>query len=214
MTIITEIDLRSLHGSVRDQGDRPTCMAFALSDLNGHRHQQPAQLSAEHLYREAAGLMPGWKPGDGLEVGAALRAISAPGQALEVTVPYVGVEPTIPLEPNPHCAPLFLGGYSRHSPVMHAIESALGSDRSIGLILRLTVEFFTVTADVPQVSFSPLAIVGQSHAVVAVGMGYDSVTNERQVLIRNSWGGSWGDNGHAWLPEPYILTHTLCAFGD
>ena len=214
MTITAKIDLRTLHGGVRDQGDRPTCMAFALSDLNGHRHQQPAQLSAEHLYREAAGLMPGWKPGDGLEVDAALRAVSAPGQALEVTVPYAAVEPTLPLKPNPHCGSLFAGGCSRQLPVTHMIERALANDRSIGLVLRLTAEFFKVTVNVPQVPFSPQAIFGQSHAVVAVGVGYDSVTNERHVLIRNSWGVSWGDNGHAWLPEPYILTHTLCAFGD
>ena len=214
MTIITEIDLRALHGGVRDQGGRPTCMAFALSDLNGNRHHQPAQLSAEHLYREAAGRMPGWKPGDGLDVDAALHAVAAPGQPLETTVPYVTVEPSLPLEPNPYCVPLFAGGYGRQLPVMGSIESALASDRSIGLVLRLTVDFFGVTADVPQVPFSQHAIYGQSHAVIAVGAGYDGVTNERHILIRNSWGASWGDNGHAWLPESYIVTHTLCAFGD
>lgn len=214
MTIITEIDLRALHGSVRNQGHRPTCMAFALSDLNGHRHRQPAQLSAEHLYREAAGLMPGWRPGDGLDVDAALRAVSAPGQALEAAAPYVAVEPTLPLTRNPYCALLFARNYCRQLPVMGMIESALASDRSIGLVLRLTLEFFGVTADVPQVPFSRLAIFGQSHAVIAVGVGNDSITNERHVLIRNSWGVSWGNNGHAWLPESYILTHTLCAFGD
>lgn len=214
MTIIHEIDLRALHGTVRNQGDRPTCMAFALSDLNGQRHQQSAQLSPEYLYREAAGLMPGWKPGDGLEVDAALRAVSTPGQALEVAVPYVAVEPTLPLATNPQCTPLFARDYGRHLPVMGTIESALTSDRSIGLVLRLTVEFFTVTANVPQVPFSPHAIFGLSHAVIAVGMGYDSVSNERHVLIRNSWGESWGDSGHAWLPASYIRTHALCAFGD
>ena len=214
MTMIAEIDLRAVHGGIRDQGERPTCMAFALSDLNGHRHQQPAQLSAEHLYREAAGLMPAWRPGDGLEVDAALRAVSAPGQALEVAVPYVAVEPTLPLGPNPQCAPLFAGGYGRQSPMMSTIESALASDHSIGLVLRLTVEFLRVTADVPQVPFSLQVMFGQSHAVVAVGVGNDNVTNERHVLIRNSWGVGWGDNGHAWLPKSYIRAHTLCAFGD
>lgn len=214
MMIIAEVDLRTLHGSVRDQGDRPTCMAFALSDLNGHRHQKPAQLSAEYLYREAAALMLGWKPGDGLELEAALRAVAAAGQALEAAVPYVALEPTLPLGPNPHCAPLFKGNYGRQVPVMSMIESALRTGRSIGLVLRLTIDFFRVTADVPRVPFSSQSIFGQSHAVVAVGMGRDSVTNERHVLIRNSWGVSWGDNGHAWLPQSYVLTHTLCAFGD
>jgi hypothetical protein len=214
MTIIADIDLRPMHGSIRDQGDRPTCMAFALSDLNGHRHQQPAQLSAEYLYREAALLMPGWKPGDGLAVDAALRAVSAPGQALETAVPYIAIEPSLPLDSNPCCAPLFAGSFSRQIPLMGTIESALLGDRSVGLVLRLTMEFFHATAQLPQVPYSPLAIFGQSHAVVAVGVGNDIATNERHVLIRNSWGLGWGDNGHAWLPESYILTHTICAFGD
>lgn len=214
MTINTAINLRTLHGGVRQQGDRPTCMAFALSDLNGHRHQKPAQLSAEHLYREAAGLMPGWRPGDGLEVGAALRAVGAPGQALEAVVPYIAVEPTLPIAPNPPCAPLYAGRYFPQTRIMAAIERALASNRSIGLVLRLTEDFYNVTPSLPQVPFSPKALYGMSHAVVAVGVGNDSGTNERHVLIRNSWGASWGDCGHAWLPRSYIQTHTLCAFGD
>lgn len=214
MTILASIDLRSLHGVARDQGGRPTCLAFALSDLNGHRHQQPALLSAEYLYRQAAGLMPGWKPGDGLDISSALVAVSAPGQALEASAPYVVDEPTIPLTANPHCTPLFRGSYTRQVPLMSTIESALAADRSIGLVLRLTMDFFSLPSDSPRVPFSPLTMPGQSHAVVAVGMGYDVQTNERHVLIRNSWGTSWGDHGHAWLPEQYIISHTLCAFGD
>lgn len=214
MTIIAAIDLRAMHGDVRFQGDRPTCLAFALSDLNGHRHQKPAQLSPEHLYREAAALTLGWKPKVGLNVDAALQAVSAPGQALEVDVPYASDEPTLPLEPNPHCDPLFTGRYTRQLPVMATIENALTGKRSIGLVLRLTADFYDVPAELPQIPYSPHAFPNDSHAVIVVGMGSDDVTNERYVLIRNSWGSDWADNGYAWLSESYVLTHTLCAFGD
>lgn len=214
MTVQSRIDLRNFHGMVRDQGSRPTCMAFALSDLNGSRHQQPAQLSAEHLYREAASRMPGWNPGDGLQVDAALHAVSAPGQALETTIPYAAFEPSLPLAPNPPCTPLFAGGYGLRSPAMTTIEHALSNGRSIGLVLRLTVEFFEASISTPQIPYSPNAIFGQSHAVLAVGVGHDEVSLERHVLIRNSWGPNWGHGGHAWLPESYINVHTICAFGD
>lgn len=50
------------------------------------------------------------------------------------------------------------------------------------------------------------------HAVVAVG--YDDklkITNARNgkattgaLLIRNSWGESWGDKGYGWLPYAYV----------
>jgi C1A family cysteine protease len=46
------------------------------------------------------------------------------------------------------------------------------------------------------------------HAVVAVGHG--RVSGERGLLVRNSWGVSWGLVGHAWLTESFLtprLTH-------
>ena len=54
-------------------------------------------------------------------------------------------------------------------------------------------------------------VVG-GHAVMAVG--YDdsmkirngsSKATEGALLIRNSWGASWGDGGYGWLPYEYVL---------
>lgn len=33
------------------------------------------------------------------------------------------------------------------------------------------------------------------HAVTAVGYGFDEATSEEFVIIKNSWGNTWGDQG-------------------
>lgn len=43
------------------------------------------------------------------------------------------------------------------------------------------------------------------HAVVAVGSGENK--GGRFVLIRNSWGTGWGNEGHAWLHENFLAAH-------
>jgi C1A family cysteine protease len=58
------------------------------------------------------------------------------------------------------------------------------------------------------------------HAVLAVG--YDDkkkITNDRcdtkttgALLIRNSWGTSWGDNGYGWLPYEFVLNRLALDF--
>ena len=46
------------------------------------------------------------------------------------------------------------------------------------------------------------------HAVVAIGYDDDrQIESEKGALmIRNSWGEDWGDNGYGWLPYKYITT--------
>lgn len=41
------------------------------------------------------------------------------------------------------------------------------------------------------------------HAMIIVGVRY--MNGERQFLLRNSWGKDWGDDGHVWVTENYIV---------
>lgn len=213
MTIVASVDLRHTHGPARDQGRRPTCLAFALSDLNGERNGQPGLLSPEFLYRQAAALTSGWQPENGMSLRPGLSVVAAPGQPFDADVPYRDVEPETAhaiLLPN---QPLFAHPFRDAGLRVVDVFSALLASRSIGLIIRLTQDFYFAAPSSPRVPFSREVQPG-CHAVIGVGLGKDAATNETHVLVRNSWGPQWGEGGHAWLPESYLAAYTLRVFGD
>jgi hypothetical protein len=213
VTITVHIDLSLGHGGVRHQGNRTTCLAFVMSDLNGHRHARPALLSPEFLYREAALRIPGWKPNGGLQVAEAIAAVAMPGQPLESQCTYQATEPSIPLAANASYAPMFPGSYLSLAPSMTNIKAALSNGQSVGLIIKLTSDFFNVDPTTAQVRFSNLVLPNERHAVLVVGCGVDSASQVEHLLVRNSWGAQWGDHGHAWIPESYLAAHGICAIG-
>jgi hypothetical protein len=68
--------------------------------------------------------------------------------------------------------------------------------------LTLPESFFTPSS--PWV-IAPGGVTRGLHAVVCVGIG--NYLGGRVILVRNSWGISWGDGGHAWLDEPFLIDH-------
>lgn len=53
-----------------------------------------------------------------------------------------------------------------------------------------------------------------SHAVLAIGykLGNKKKSSGGHLLIRNSWGDTWGKNGCAWLPFSYVSQQLACDF--
>jgi C1A family cysteine protease len=44
------------------------------------------------------------------------------------------------------------------------------------------------------------------HAVLVVGYEADA------LIIRNSWGGDWGENGYGYLPDAYVDAYGAAAW--
>lgn len=211
MSIRAVVDLSKSLGPARSQGQRSTCMAFAMSDLNRVESSAPSVLSAEFLYQAAGSVSPGWKAGDGLRSVDAIAVTETPGQPLDDHFPYQLNDPIVVSMPTcPEGLPLFSSSITLHRPTMQVIVDDLSNNQMVGLVIRVTEGLFTPIAGVVphQVSVIPDAY----HAVLAVGWGAD-VEGRRHLLIRNSWGGGWGVNGHAWLPEDFVDLHVLEAFG-
>src|SRR5437879_552662 len=87
-------DLRGAFGDVRDQGLRPTCLAFSVSDAHAALLQPFRPLSVEYLYYYAVQRTPGGDPESGISGKAAADALSSDGQPLEDSWPYLSALPT------------------------------------------------------------------------------------------------------------------------
>jgi hypothetical protein len=128
-------------------------------------------------------------------------ALERNGQSSEEDCPY---QPTAPSSTwRPLCGVSVYRRRSRSVPATTIeIESALKSGRVAVLGLELSASFFQ-----PQSPWiiSATATTHGLHAVLGVGLG--SFQSARIVLIRNSWGDSWADNGHAWLDQSYMNRH-------
>lgn len=212
MTVERVIDLSGLLGPARSQGERSTCLAFAMSDLNRVLSDAPDVLSAEFLYQVAGALTPAWQPGMGLRSTEAIEATRSPGQPLEVHFPYRTTDPSgvgVPIPPAGQ--DLFKSRISAQGHTMQGVVDELSTGNVVGLVLRVTPGLFTPMAGI--VPYETGVVPDAYHAVLAVGWGRELASGVRHLLIRNSWGSSWALSGHAWLPEPFVGLHVIEAFG-
>jgi hypothetical protein len=86
MTIKIKKDLRHLFGPVRDQGQRPTCLAFAASDTHAALRGAWEPLSCEYIFFHAQ-RRAGRTAKDGATLPSMLEALRQDGQPHEAGWP-------------------------------------------------------------------------------------------------------------------------------
>lgn len=205
------IDLSATLGAARHQGQRLTCLAFAVSDVNRRLSPAPDELSAEFLYQHAGAITPGWAGGGALYLAPTLTVAGNPGQPLESEFPYQATSSTAVAVPGqPPGAKMYSSGVREIKRTSDVVIAELQAGHIVGLIIESTVTLMKPVNGI--VAFTPMILPGRAHAVVAVGLG-EAVGGVQYVRVRNSWGAKWGDQGHAWLPIEYIDLHVLQAFG-
>lgn len=205
MTIQNEVILKQANWPARDQGSRPTCIAFALSEMNLVSAKGLEALSPEYLYQLAAISTPKWMPNAGVTLGAALAAAHT-GQPSELDFPYQQNEPIFPIPPPHSSWALYGTQILAATPVQSKIIKSLREHKPVGLCIRLTNSFYTPTGGV--VADEPLSSKDALHAVAIIGLGW--ISRAPYFLIRNSWGIEWGNAGNAWLSWNYISDHSIC----
>lgn len=190
----------------RDQGQRGSCVAFAIAGIKGCMANY--MLSPEYAYLATALRSPSWQPNQGLSVQIAIESTSS-GLPEDHLFPYKHNEPERPLPALPTELPLFGPDMTLMPPDLAQVKTWLAEGRPVGTAITLTRSFMAPIDGL--VAFEKPVYPGR-HAVVIVGYGNDQKGNEH-YLICNSWGSSWGLNGHAWIPDSYLKYHASCIYG-
>lgn len=210
-SIIVHADLRADLGAARNQGPRPTCLAFAASDAHAALRPGWTPLSTEFAFYHAQ-RRAGRAPDVGAVLSEMLAALQLDGQPEEARWPYLSVTP------NDHSAwrpPADVGTrFGRdgktYAASLDAIVAELEAGRPVILLMMLSNAFYSPA---PHAVVHPAAgekpEPARRHAVVAVGHG--AVDGERAWLVRNSWGTGWGNAGHGWLTETFLKPRLYAA---
>ena len=202
--IVVSVDLRSKFGQARNQGPRPTCLAFAASDTHAGLRAGWVPLSCEYAFYHAQ-RRAGRPASKGALLSSMLDTLRKDGQPKESGWPYLRETPADPASwvPPGAVGQLFgRAGENANASIEDMIRE-LNGGRPVIVLLTLSRSFFNpagqgVIHPAPGETPEP----ERRHAVIAVGHG--KVDAHRAVLVRNSWGERWGDSGYGWLTEAFL----------
>ena len=203
-------DHRGAQTPVRNQGDRPTCVGFAISAAHEWIVGDSITLSPEDAMwaaHQAGGSQ--IEPATSVRLG--LTGLTDSDHARESAWPYG--KPPWPAE-RPAAAGLaanqrVLPGWRELTDLtVEGIESEL--DRWLPVILTIRVVLGAWRPQDGQIDAEPGGISRGNHAVMVVGV--DSNTpGQPRILVKNSWGVRWGDVGYGYISRRYLDEHAIRA---
>ena len=209
---IKEIDLRPLCYPIRDQGWLSSCTAFATTSLVRHvrkklglKDWEPSPLFTYYASRKIQG---NTDKNEGVYNRFALKSTIDYGVSMEFMWPYKNAAGQYWIEPPQNV----WKSAERHQTLEYQRINDANRNEFLTCLnegypfifgLRIYSSFFETpeTGIVPIPDKDTEKSVG-GHAMLAVG--YKIIDDKEYIIIQNSWGTIWGEEGYGYIPMEYF----------
>jgi C1A family cysteine protease len=202
----SRVDNRASCSPVADQGQLGSCTGFAIAKglrefVQHTGHEQLVPLSAMFLYYEERVLQDTVNEDSGATITAGLQVLQDKGVAPEAAWPYN--IPKFTVKPSAEAYAAAEAHKVHHATQVKGLDdvkTVVAKGGAVAIGFQVYQSFMKIGADGVMPMPKPSERVVGGHAVLVVG--YDD--GKKAVLVRNSWGTKWGDQGYFWMPYAFI----------